>query len=138
LYALGNKEADSVYKKDIYLQPVELNAVATFNNILFANNAFELPKGSLVELDKLLQVLTENPSLTLEISGHTDNVGKAEDNLKLSANRAKAIVDYLVNKGIDIKRLSYKGYGATQPVADNSTEAGRAKNRRTTFTVTGL
>ena len=138
LYALGNKEADSVYQKDIYLQPVELNVMATFNNILFANNAFELPKGGLVELDKLLQVLTENPSLKLEISGHTDNVGKAEDNLKLSANRAKSIVDYLVNKGVDIKRLSYKGYGSTKPVADNSTEAGRAKNRRTTFTVTGL
>jgi len=138
LYALSNKDADSVYQKDIYLQPVELNVVSTFNNILFANNSFELPAGSFAELDKLLQVLTENPSLKVEISGYTDNVGKPEDNLKLSSNRAKTIVDYLVNKGIDIKRLSYKGYGSTQPIADNNTEAGRAKNRRTTFTVIGL
>jgi outer membrane protein OmpA-like peptidoglycan-associated protein len=137
-YPLKNKEADSVYKKDIYLQPVEINAVITFNNVQFATNSFELPVGSFVELDKLLQVLTENPSLKVEIGGHTDNVGKAEDNLKLSTNRAKAIVDYLVGKGIDINRMSYKGFGATQPVADNATEEGRAKNRRTTFTVTGL
>jgi outer membrane protein OmpA-like peptidoglycan-associated protein len=135
LYALSNKQADSVYKKDIYLQPVELNVVSTFNNILFANNSFELPQAGFIELDKLLQVLTENPTLKVEISGHTDNVGKADDNLKLSTNRAKAIVDYLVSKGIAAARMSYKGYGATQPVADNATEAGRAKNRRTTFTV---
>ncbi len=138
LYTLSNKEADSVYKKDIYLQPVELNVVSTFNNILFATNSFELPNAGFIELDKLLQVLTENPSLKVEISGHTDNVGKQEDNLKLSANRAKAIVDYLVSKGIAAGRMSYKGYGSSQPVADNDTEAGKAKNRRTTFTVTGL
>jgi len=137
-YALSRKEADSVYKKDIYLQPVELNAVFTFNNIQFANNAYQLPSAGLIELNKLLEVLTENPSLKVEISGHTDNVGKTEDNLKLSTNRAQSIVDYLVSKGIDMKRLSFKGYGATQPVADNSTDEGRAKNRRTTFTVTEL
>jgi len=138
LYTLINKEADSVYKKDIYLQPVELNVVSTFNNILFANNSFELPSAGFIELGKLLEVLTENPSLKVEISGHTDNVGKPEDNLKLSASRAKAIVDYLISKGIAAGRMSYKGYGSAQPVADNGTEAGKAKNRRTTFTVTGL
>jgi outer membrane protein OmpA-like peptidoglycan-associated protein len=138
LYELSNKEADSVYKKDIYLQPVELNVISTFSNIQFATNSFELPSAGFIELDKLLQVLTENPSLKVEISGHTDNIGKVEDNLKLSTNRAKSIVDYLVSKGISIDRMSYKGHGSSQPVADNSTEAGRAKNRRTTFTVTGL
>jgi outer membrane protein OmpA-like peptidoglycan-associated protein len=138
LYDLSKKDADSVYKKDIYLQPVELNIVSTFNNILFANNSYELPPAASVELDKLLQVLSENPSLKVEISGHTDNIGQAEDNLKLSTSRAKTIVDYLVSKGIDAKRLSYKGYGSTQPVSDNTTEKGRAKNRRTTFTITGL
>lgn len=138
LYALSKKEADSVYKKDIYLQPVELNAVFTFSNIQFANNAYLLPSAGFIELDKLIQVLTENPTLKVEISGYTDNIGKTEDNLKLSVNRAKAIVDYLTSKGVDIKRLSYKGYGSTRPVANNNTEEGRAKNRRTTFTVTGL
>lgn len=138
LYALGSMEADSVYRKDILLQPVELNAVSVFQNIRFASNSFELPAGALIELDRLLQVLTENPTLKVEISGHTDNIGKAEDNQVLATNRAKAIADYLKGKGIAADRLTYKGYGATQPVADNTTEAGRAQNRRTTFTITGL
>ena len=137
-YELSKKEADSVYKKDIYLQPVELNIVTTLHNIQFATNSYELPSSASIELDKLLQVLTENTSLQVEIGGHTDNVGKADDNLLLSSNRAKIIVDYLVHKGIPLQRLRYKGYGATQPVADNTTEAGRAKNRRTTFTIIGL
>lgn len=138
LYALGSMEADSVYRKDILLQPVELNVVTVFQNIRFASNSFELPPGALVELERLREVLAENPTLKLEISGHTDNTGKAEDNQVLSTNRAKAIADYLFGKGMAAGRVTYKGYGATQPVADNQTEKGRAQNRRTTFTITGL
>lgn len=138
LYSLNKKEADSVYEKNIYLQPVELNAVTTFNNIEFATNSYELPHAGIVELGKLLQLLTDNPSVKVEIAGHTDNTGNAEDNMKLSANRAKAIVDYLTAKGIAASRLTYKGCGATQPVADNNTESGRARNRRTTFRIIGL
>lgn len=138
LYELSTRQADSVYKKDIYLQPIVLNAVTTFNNIRFANNSYEIPSDGFIELDKLLQVLNDNPSLKVEIAGHTDNIGKPEDNMVLSTNRAKAIVDYLVSKGINNKRLSYKGYGATQPIADNNTAEGRAQNRRTTATVVGL
>jgi outer membrane protein OmpA-like peptidoglycan-associated protein/tetratricopeptide (TPR) repeat protein len=138
LYPLSASQADSVYKKDILLQPVALNAMMTFRNIQFANNSAEIPAAGFVELDKLLQVLTDNPTLRVEISGHTDNVGRGEDNLKLSTSRAKSIVDYFVSKGVAAGRLSYKGYGASQPIADNATEAGRAQNRRTTFTVTGL
>jgi outer membrane protein OmpA-like peptidoglycan-associated protein len=138
LYALSQGNADSVYKKDIYLQPVALNAAVTFRNIQFANNSYEVPGAGFIELEKLKQVLTENPTLKVEISGHTDNIGKPEDNLLLSTNRAKAIVDWLVRNGIDANRLTYKGYGATQPIAGNDTEAGRAENRRTTFTVIAL
>ena len=138
LYALEKKEADSVFKKDIYLQPVELNVVSTFHTILFASNSFELPITGWVELDKLLQVLKENTTLTLEISGYTDNIGKEEDNLQLSTQRAKSIVNFFVSKGIAIQRLSFKGYGSKKPIGDNQTEFGRAKNRRTTFTITGL
>ena len=138
LMELSKKAADSTYKKDIYLQPVELNASVTFRNIQFANNSYLLPNAGLIELEKLVQVLTENPSLKVEIGGHTDNIGKPEDNLKLSTNRAKSIVDYLVSRGIDITRLNFKGFGSTQPIADNNTEQGRAMNRRTTFTITGL
>jgi len=81
--------------------------------------------------------MSENPTLKVQINGYTDNVGKPADNLKLSSNRAKAVVDYLVSKGINLKRLVYKGFGETKPVADNKGEAGRALNRRTAFTVTG-
>jgi outer membrane protein OmpA-like peptidoglycan-associated protein len=137
-YNLSKKEADSTYQKNITLQSVELHANFVFNNILFKNNSYELPTAAYIELDKLLQVLNENPSIKLEISGHTDNVGNQEDNLLLSTNRAKAIVGYLNSKGIDTKRLTYKGYGATKPIADNSSDAGKAKNRRTEFTVTEL
>ncbi len=138
LYGLSTKEADSVYQKNIPLQPVTLNANFVFNNILFKNNSYELPSSGLIELDKLLQVLNENPSIRIEISGHTDNLGKPEDNQTLSTNRAKAIVDYLTAKGIDTRRLIYKGYAATKPIVANDSEAGRAKNRRTEFTVISL
>ncbi len=138
LMELGKKDADSVYKKDIYLQPVELNASVTFHNIQFTTNSYQLPNAAMIELEKLVQVLTENPSLKVEIGGHTDNVGKAEDNLALSTNRAKTIVDFLVTRNISINRLTFKGYGSTKPIADNTTEQGRAQNRRTAFTITGL
>ncbi len=137
-YALKQKQADSVYQKNIYLEPVALNVVTTFHNIEFASNSYTLPTASLVELDQLWRLLNENPSLSVTISGYTDNVGKPEDNLLLSTNRAKAIVAYLTEKGIDKNRLQYQGMGEASPIADNSTEAGRAKNRRTTFTITRL
>ncbi len=88
-----------------------------------------------MELDKLVQLLLENPSLKIEISGHTDNVGKPADNLTLSNNRAKAVVTYLLSKNIPVARLVAKGYGETKPVADNKTEEGKALNRRTEMKV---
>ncbi len=138
LYALSTKDADSVYQKDIALEPVTINAHMVFSNVQFLNNSFELPSASYIELDKLYQVLLDNPSIQLEISGHTDNLGKPADNLALSTNRAKAIVNYLTNKGISPSRLSYKGYAAEKPIAENTTEIGRSKNRRTEFAITGL
>ncbi|HCT21957.1 MAG TPA: flagellar motor protein MotB, partial [Chitinophagaceae bacterium] len=119
-------------------QPVTLNSTFVFNNIQFATASYQLLPISLVELDRLLLVMQENPTLKIQISGHTDNVGKPDDNLKLSENRAKSVADYLMSKGVAAGRLSWKGFGATQPIADNTTESGRAKNRRTAFTITGL
>ncbi|MGL6268127.1 MAG: OmpA family protein, partial [Chitinophagaceae bacterium] len=88
-------------------------------------------------LDILVQLLNENPALKIQINGHTDNIGKAADNLTLSNNRAKAVVTYLNSKGISPARLSFKGFGASKPIADNSSEEGRAQNRRTELQVTG-
>jgi len=79
--------------------------------------------------------MQDNPTVRIQIEGHTDNVGKAADNLKLSENRAKAVVSYLVSKNISITRLTSKGFGATKPIADNKTEEGKAQNRRTELKV---
>lgn len=129
-FTLSN-ESDSVYEKPIPLQPLEANAAIVLKNIFFDVSRFELKSASVVELDKVVQLLQENPTVKIQIGGHTDNVGSAADNAKLSENRAKAVVTYLAKGGIDQTRLSYKGFGATQPVSDNNTEAGRAQNRRT-------
>jgi outer membrane protein OmpA-like peptidoglycan-associated protein/tetratricopeptide (TPR) repeat protein len=130
-YSLKDKSPDSTYENNIPLQPIEVNAAVVLKNVFFDFNKFELKNESQVEMDKLFQLLQENPSVKIQVEGHTDNIGKAADNLKLSENRAKSVVRYLVNKGIAPSRLVAKGFGATRPVADNKTEAGRARNRRT-------
>lgn len=136
-FLLSRHSPDSTYEKNIALQPIEVNASVVLNNIFFDVNKYDLKPESQVELDKLVQLLNDNPTLKVEISGHTDNVGSPADNLVLSNNRAKSVVNYLVSKGIAANRLSYKGYGETKPVADNNTEEGRALNRRTEMKVTG-
>lgn len=136
-FSLANKSPDSTYEKNIPLQPIELNASVVLRNIFFDLNKYDLKNESTVELDKVVQLLNENPTIKIQIAGHTDNIGTAADNLKLSENRAKAVVTYLVGKGVDAKRLTSKGYGATQPVADNKTEEGRALNRRTELKIVG-
>lgn len=135
LYELSKEKPDSTYKKDIPLQPIEINASLAFKNIQFETNSFELKSVSDIELDKLVQLFSDNPTLKIEISGHTDNVGKPAENLTLSNNRAKSVVKYLISKNVAAARLVAKGYGETKPVADNSTEEGRAKNRRTELKV---
>lgn len=130
-----SQSADSVFNIDIPLQPIEANATIVLRNIFFDVNKFDLKPESTSELDKLAALLRENPTVRIQISGHTDNVGKAEDNLVLSNNRAQAVVKYLVAHGIEQARLTFKGYGATMPVADNASEEGKAKNRRTELKV---
>jgi outer membrane protein OmpA-like peptidoglycan-associated protein len=137
-FFLGQHFTDSVYQKDIPLQPIEANASVVLNNIFFDVNKFDIKPESQIELDKIVQLLNDNPTLKIQISGHTDNVGKPAENLALSNNRAKTVVSYLINKKINPQRLSYKGFGETLPVADNKTEEGRARNRRTEMKVIGL
>jgi len=137
-YALSDAAPDSTYVKNIALEPIKLASSFVFTQVLFDNNSFALLPASLPELNKLLQILEENPSMHILISGYTDNVGKASDNLILSTNRAKSIVNYLSGKGIATERLSYKGFGSDNPIATNETAEGRALNRRTSFTITKL
>ena len=134
-FLMMNKSPDSVYQKNIALLPIEMNARVVLKNIFFDVGKFELKPASQVELEKLVHLLTENPTLKIEISGYTDNVGKPADNLVLSNNRAKSVVTYLVSKSIPVQRLTAKGYGETKPMADNKTEEGRALNRRTEMKV---
>ena len=134
-FLLASRAPDSVYEKNIVLQPIEANASIVLKNIFFDVNKFELKPQSQAELDGLVQLLNDNPSLKIEISGHTDNVGKPADNLLLSNNRAKAVISYLAGKNIAPQRLTASGYGETRPIADNRSEEGRAMNRRTELKV---
>jgi outer membrane protein OmpA-like peptidoglycan-associated protein/tetratricopeptide (TPR) repeat protein len=130
-FLMAGRPVDSVYEKNIQLQPIATNASMVLRNVFFDKNKFELKPASLAELDKLVQLLNENPTMKVEISGHTDNVGRPIDNITLSNNRAKAVVKYLIDKKIAATRLTAKGYGEMKPVADNKTEEGKAQNRRT-------
>ncbi len=134
-FPLSKKQPDSTYNIDIPLQPIEANAVVVLKNIFFDVNKYDIKNESQVELDEVVDLMKENPTVKIEISGHTDNVGKPIDNQKLSENRAKAVVTYLTAKGIDTKRLLFKGLGDTKPISDNKTEEGKAKNRRTELKV---
>ena len=130
-FKLSQPTTDSVYQMDIPLQPIEANASIVLKNIFFDVNQYDLKPASQFELDNLIKLLNENPLITVQINGYTDNVGKPADNLLLSENRAKSVVGYLTARGIDPKRLSYKGYGEAQPVSSNASDSGRAQNRRT-------
>ena len=134
-FSLAGNTGTADYTKDIPLQPIEKGADIILKNIFFDTKLFELKTGSLAELDKIVALLIDNPNLKIEIGGYTDNVGQAKDNLLLSENRSKAVVNYLLQKGIKAQRLSSKGFGATKPIADNNTENGKAQNRRTELSV---
>ncbi|MDR0789472.1 MAG: OmpA family protein [Bacteroidales bacterium] len=124
------------YNKDIYLLPVAVGTDVVLNNVFFDVDSYQLLPTSFAELGTLVEVLTSNPKIKIEISGHTDNTGSKEHNQTLSEQRAKAIADYLVSQGISATKLTSKGYGQDRPVATNDTDEGRAKNRRTEFRIT--
>lgn len=122
-------------KKDILMKKMEVGTKIVLNNIFFDFNKATLRTESVSELDRLTKLMNDTPTLKIEISGHTDNVGSAGYNQKLSGERAKAVVDYLQRKDIPIDRITFKGYGKDYPIADNSTEEGRQQNRRTEFQI---
>jgi outer membrane protein OmpA-like peptidoglycan-associated protein/tetratricopeptide (TPR) repeat protein len=126
---------DSPIIVNIALQPIEKGASVILKNIFFESKKADLQTTSFAELDKVVALMLENSNLTIQISGFTDNVGKPADNLLLSNNRSKAVVNYLLKKGITIKRLIGKGFGETRPIANNNTEQGKAQNRRTEMSV---
>ncbi|MDD4582307.1 MAG: OmpA family protein [Bacteroidales bacterium] len=126
------------YVKDIFLKRIELGESVVLNNIFFDTDKSDLKPESEIELKNILQLLMDNPRMRIEISGHTDNIGSKEHNLALSQARAKAVFDYLVNKGIKANRMDYKGYGFSVPIASNESDEGRTQNRRTEFKIIGF
>jgi len=110
---------------------IETPKYYTLDNVLFDTGLSTLKPSSYRALNDLAEVMKLKPTLVIEIAGHTDNTGTSEINLKLSQDRADAVRNYLLKKGISSDRVTAKGYGDTEPVADNSTDEGKQKNRRT-------
>lgn len=121
--------------RDLYLVPMEEGQVVQLNNLFFIQGKPEFQPASEGELESLYILLVENPNMTIELGGHTDNQGYFKSNLRLSQERADAVMYYLIGRGIHKKRLSAKGYGPTKPKASNSNPDGRAKNRRVEVTI---
>jgi outer membrane protein OmpA-like peptidoglycan-associated protein len=133
------------FSKDVFMKKIEVGEVIVLRNIFFDLNKYSLRKESQNELDRLTKLLQDNPSIRIQISGHTDSRGSATLNKELSANRAKAVVDYLVTKGIDKKRLESQGFGKDQPIvtdeaiakmkSEKAKEEAHQSNRRTEFKI---
>lgn len=121
--------------KDIQLKKIAVGSSIVLKNIFFETAKSDLKPTSIAELERLKKFLDDVPNVVIEVSGHTDNVGSDKYNKKLSKERAQAVVLWLVEHGIDMKRLEYKGYGEDKPIASNEDEFGRALNRRTEFKI---
>jgi len=119
------------YLKDIPLKRIQPGEKVILKNIFFEFASAKLLDESKAELQQLVQFLRDNPDVKIRITGHTDNVGTQAYNLDLSQNRARSVANYLLNEGIAMTRVSYKGMGFSEPVAGNDSEEGRAQNRRT-------
>ncbi len=120
---------------DLYLTPIEIGEIIRLNNVFFDSGKYELLDESFAELNQLLRLLNSNPKMKIQISGHTDAVGADADNMILSKNRAHAVMNYLLEKGIVKDRLTAKGYGETKFIATNETEEGKQLNRRVEFVI---
>ncbi len=124
------QQTETPFEKEILLAPIRKGEKTTMKNVLFKVNSFEIDTGYTAELDKTLQLINNNPDFHFEIMGHTDNTGSKAYNQQLSEQRAKSVYNYLIQNGADKERLSYKGYGDTQPISDDN-----KMNRRTELLV---
>jgi outer membrane protein OmpA-like peptidoglycan-associated protein len=115
---------------NIALSQIEKGEKTTLNNVLFELDSYDLSEKSNIALSFVADYLKNHPSLNIEISGHTDNTGTDEYNLKLSRNRAYSVYEFLVNNGVDAETITYHGYGSSRPFTSNETAYGRSKNRR--------
>jgi len=123
-------------EQDLQLSPIVMNVAIRLNNVFFDSGKWDLRPESFPELDRLTQFMQTNASMEIHIAGHTDDIGKDADNLQLSRKRAESVREYVVRNGVDGARLTFEGYGETQPLAANDSDAGRQRNRRVEFTIT--
>jgi outer membrane protein OmpA-like peptidoglycan-associated protein/tetratricopeptide (TPR) repeat protein len=119
----------------VNMKPIQVGMSYRLNDIYFNFNSYDLLPESMTVIDEFYKFLVENLTLKISIQGHTDNIGSDKDNLLLSENRAKAVYQHLIDKGIDSNRLEYRGFGESKPIESNDTEDGRARNRRTEFVI---
>jgi OOP family OmpA-OmpF porin len=124
--------------QDLLLVPLEVGSTVRLNNIFFDVNRATLRPESALELDRLADYLRANPTVEVEIGGHTDNTGSDEANRTLSQARARAVAEYLAGKGIAARRVQSRGYGESAPTAPNDTDEGRQQNRRVEFKIVRL
>lgn len=134
-FSLKNQDASDPLTLSIGLRQIATGEKVVLKNIFFDTDKFVLKDESKVEIEKLIEFMNANSRIKIEVGGHTDNAGDKKKNEILSNNRAKAVYDYLISKGVLASRLSFKGYADTQPIADNKTEAGKKMNRRTEFKI---
>lgn len=122
-------------KRDLFLVPAVAGETVRLNNIFFDFGKSDLKSESFSELRRVIAMMNENPQMVIALSGHTDNVGSDEDNLRLSQNRINSVMSYLLQNGIKPERMTATGFGESKPVASNETDEGRALNRRVEFTI---
>jgi outer membrane protein OmpA-like peptidoglycan-associated protein len=131
---VANK-VEQISSDSIFPDSIKVNEPVILNNIHFKLDKATLLPASYPELNKLYRLMQRNSGIEIKIAGHTDSTGTETYNKELSVKRAQAVAEYLRQKGIDTNRVSYEGYGNTRPIATDSTEAGRAKNRRVEFII---
>ncbi len=136
-FDIPNGAADNLVNKVIELKNIAIGSKIALRNIFFDIGKSTLRPESNSELERLLKLMKDVPTLKIEISGHTDNTGSATLNETLSQSRAEAVVAYLTSKGIAANRMVAKGYGALKPIASNNSEDGKQQNRRTEFEIKG-
>ena len=129
------EKKENVIRSDAEVKKIEVGKICDLHDIYFETNSYSLTAESKRIIDVFADFLRNNPTVKVELQGHTDNIGNDEDNRILSDNRAKSVYNHLISKGIPADRLRYKGYGESKPIATNATEEGRAKNRRTVFLI---
>jgi outer membrane protein OmpA-like peptidoglycan-associated protein len=132
---LTNVEEYVEVERDLYLTPIEKGQMVKMNNVLFYRSKAQLISTSYPELDKLAYMMMQNPTIAIQLEGHTDNVGDRFKNIRLSQDRVGAVRNYLIDKGVPEQRITGTGFGGSKPIADNSTEITRRLNRRVEFKI---